>query len=275
MPEHSVRFYKKLQELGVPVRFYCHQAGHGGPPPFEHMNRWFSRYLCGIENGIEDEPLSWIVREGDRPGNPTPYPDYPHPEAAPVTLYPAEGGSKTGDLGPEQLGGQGVETLVDDVKVSGAEMAAEKSSKQRLLYATPELTEALHLSGTGTVTVRLASNKPGVNLSVWIVSLPWTKTRDINSNIITRGWADPQNHAALTHSEPLVPGEFYELRFELQPDDQVIPAGKRIGLMIFSSDRDFTLWPAAGTELTIDLDATSLELPVVGGKAAFEKAVGA
>ena len=46
----------------------------------------------------------------------------------------------------------------------------------------------------------------------------------------------------------------------------------RIGLMIFSSDRDFTLWPAAGTELTIDLDKTSLRLPVVGGSASLERA---
>jgi X-Pro dipeptidyl-peptidase len=39
--------------------------------------------------------------------------------------------------------------------------------------------------------------------------------------------------------------------------------------MIFSSDREFTLWPPPGTELTVDLDATSLELPVVGGAGAF------
>jgi X-Pro dipeptidyl-peptidase len=44
--------------------------------------------------------------------------------------------------------------------------------------------------------------------------------------------------------------------------------------MIFSSDRDFTLWPSPGTELTIDLAGTSLRLPVVGGAAAFETAVG-
>ena len=42
--------------------------------------------------------------------------------------------------------------------------------------------------------------------------------------------------------------------------------------MIFSSDRDFTLWPKPGTELTIDLDATSLTLPVVGGSGVFAKA---
>ena len=62
------------------------------------------------------------------------------------------------------------------------------------------------------------------------------------------------------------------MTFDLQPDDQIIPAGKRIGLMIFSSDRDFTLWPKPGTQLTLDLDATELRLPVVGGSARFKEA---
>ena len=69
-----------------------------------------------------------------------------------------------------------------------------------------------------------------------------------------------------------MPGEFYELSFDFQPDDQVIPAGQRIGLMIFSSDKDFTLWPKPGTELTVELGATSIELPVVGGPKALRRA---
>ena len=60
----------------------------------------------------------------------------------------------------------------------------------------------------------------------------------------------------------------------LQPDDQIIPAGKRIGLMIISSDRDFTLWPKAGTKLTVDLDATQITMPIVGGATAFKQAGG-
>ena len=75
--------------------------------------------------------------------------------------------------------------------------------------------------------------------------------------------------------EPLAKGKFYELQFELQPDDQIIPAGKKLALMIFSSDRDFTLWPRKGTKLSIDLGATSIELPIVGGVAAFERALSA
>ena len=69
-----------------------------------------------------------------------------------------------------------------------------------------------------------------------------------------------------------MPGRFYDLRFDLQPDDQVIPADRRLALMVFASDRDFTLWPAAGTELTVDLDKTALELPVGGGAQEFAKA---
>jgi X-Pro dipeptidyl-peptidase len=72
---------------------------------------------------------------------------------------------------------------------------------------------------------------------------------------------------------PLKPGEFVNLKFDLQPDDQIIPAGKRIALMILSSDRDFTVWPKPGTKLTIDLDATKITLPVVGGLAGFEKVI--
>ena len=41
--------------------------------------------------------------------------------------------------------------------------------------------------------------------------------------------------------------------------------------MVFSSDRDFTLWPSPGTELTLDLDGSWLELPVVGGVEALKQ----
>ncbi|MDA0741985.1 MAG: hypothetical protein O2862_08735, partial [Bacteroidetes bacterium] len=96
---------------------------------------------------------------------------------------------------------------------------------------------------------------------------------EIYDNIITRGWADPQNYSSLTESKPLEPGTFYNLRFDLQPDDQIIRAGQRLGLMIFSSDQEFTLHPKPGTVLTIDLKATQLVLPVVGGADTLQKAI--
>jgi X-Pro dipeptidyl-peptidase len=256
------------------VQAYYHQGGHGGAPPLERMNRWFTRYLYGIENGVEQDPRAWIVREGAERTQPTPYPDYPNPAAAPVTLHVQAGGVGTGGLDLTAVPGQGNETLVDNVSFDGATLARAEWTNHRLLYATPELRDSVHISGTARITVRLAANKPAANLSVWLVMLPFSDDPRAEPSVITRGWADPQNHRSLTHGEPLVPGQFYELTFDLQPDDQIIPAGKRIAVMIMSSDRDFTLWPHPGTELTVDLDATSIVLPVVGGEDAMKKAVG-
>jgi X-Pro dipeptidyl-peptidase len=274
MPEHSVRIYEALKGR-VPVQAYYHQGGHGGEPPLSLMNRWFTRYLYGVQNGVENDPKAWIVREGADRLSPTPYPDYPNPAASPVRLHPIAGGRSQGGLALTQRSGQGRETLRDDVSLAGAALAGAPQADARLIYATPELTEAVHLSGRASVTIRLAASKPAANLSVWLVMLPFSEGGGGAASVITRGWADPQNHRSLTRGEPLEPGRFYELSFDLQPDDQVVPAGRRIALMIMSSDRDFTLWPSPGTELTVDLDATSVTLPVVGGADALRRALGA
>jgi X-Pro dipeptidyl-peptidase len=274
MPQHSVRVYAALKERGVPAQIYFHQGGHGGDPPLELMNRWFTRYLYGVENGVEADPRAWIVREGAQRSDPTPYPDYPHPDARTVRLRPAGDGGGIGALAAAPGEGQGTESLVDDVSLGGADLAKAERSQHRLLYATPELREPLHVSGTGRIRLVVASSRPAANLSVWLVTLPWTDDRNGTASIVTRGWADPQNYRSETESEPLVPGRFYEVTLDLQPDDQIVPAGRRLALMVFSSDRDFTLWPSPGTELTLDLDGSWLELPVVGGSDALAAATG-
>lgn len=274
MPEHSIRIYEALKQRGVPVQCFFHQGGHGGDPPLKQKNRWFTRYLYGVENGVEDDPRAWIVRETGRRNKPTAYPDYPHPDASAVWFRALGAGNSTGELTP-QIAVESdpvIARLTDDVNLDGTTLAQATESPHRLLFVTPKLKSELHLSGTPRLRIRVASSKPAANLSVWLVSLPWQENGKITDNLITRGWADPQNHKSLRESEPLVPGEFYSLEFDLQPDDQVIAPGEQIGLMIFSSDRDFTLWPEPGTELSVDLSATALSLPVVGGAAAWQAA---
>ncbi|WP_339925447.1 Xaa-Pro dipeptidyl-peptidase [uncultured Cyclobacterium sp.] len=271
MPEHSYRIYKKAVEMGIPSQLYYHQDGHGGPPPFSMMNRWFTRYLHGIENGVEKDAKVWIVRENDSHDKPTPYTAYPNPNAFTVPLFLKGNAPGIGELNLEKTDNQGTETLVDNFSYDGASLAQAEITNHRLLFVSPELKEDLHLSGTPDITIKLASSKPAANISVWLVSLPWNpaKNAKITNNIITRGWADPQNHSSLRKGKPLKPGKFYTFSFPLQPDDQVIPKGQKIGLMIFSSDKEFTIWPDPGTALTIDLEKTTLELPVVGGKEAI------
>ena len=275
MPEHSYRISKRAKEMGIPTQIYYHQNGHGGPPPMKMMNRWFTRYLHGIENGVENDAKAWIVRENDSKQYPTAYTDYPNPEATPVVLYINAGTSSYGRLSLENSSSKGQETFSDNASFSATSLAQSTSSNHRLLYVSEILKEDLHISGLASITIKAASSKPAVNLSVYLVSLPWNKNKraKITENIITRGWADLQNNSSLSKSSPLISDKFYKMTFDLQPDDQIIKKGQQIGLMLFSSDSEYTLLPRPGTELTIDLKETMITLPIVGGKSAFKKAI--
>ena len=273
MPEHSYRIYKKASEMGLSTQIYYHQNGHGGPPPMTMMNRWFTRYLHGIENDVEKDPKAWIVRENNNRNEPTSYLEYPNPDAKPVTFYLNGGSPGVGSLALNNSASKGTETLIDNYSFSGEVLAQADYTKHRLLYVSQTLKEDVHISGVSTITIKAASSKAAVNLSVYLVSLPWNKGRGtkITDNIITRGWADLQNYKSLTNSTPLKPGKFYEMTFELQPDDQIIKKGQQIGLLIFSSDANYTLLPKPGTELTVDLKGTKITIPIVGGMNTFGK----
>jgi X-Pro dipeptidyl-peptidase len=215
---------------------------------------------------------------------PVPFASFPVPGSAPVRLYPAGDGGGVAALALRASRGTG--SIVDDAAVTGSASAAAPRSDHRLLFATAPLTDSLHISGTARVTVRVAADRPAANLSVWLVALPYDSTRTGSASragVVTRGWADVQNHASLARGgvyaskrrgEPLVPGRYYDLTFDLEPDDQVIPAGRQLGIMILSSDPEFTLWPRAGTRLTVDLAGTSFSVPVVGGGGALMRAGG-
>lgn len=274
MPSHSVRFYEAAKKLGIPVQLYMHQGGHGGEPPFEMMNRWFTRYLHGVENKVEKDTPVRIVREYQI--FPDHYSAFPDEKSELVQLYLRGDADNSGELNFSPYESNEEMTIFDNYKIKGKELLNHENHKHRLLFVTPKLKQDIRISGTCKVTIQLSSNRPAANLSVWLVALPvkTEKRTPIFENLITRGWADPQNHKSLRKGEALIPNQSYEVLFDLQPDDQVISAGKQIGLLIFSSDKEFTLWPKPGAELTIEISKTNIQIPVVGGKATLEKAFG-
>ncbi len=297
MPSHTVRVYEAMKARGLPVSMYLHQGGHGGDPPFEMVNRWFTHYLYGVDNGVRADPPVWVVSStaadsararartaGARGASPAPVPfaSFPAPGSALVRLHPTAGGNGIAPLALRPS--RGSESIVDNAGVSGSASAGASRSDHRLLFATAPLTDSLRISGTPRVTVRIAVDRPAANLTVWLVTLPYDSTQigdASRAGVVTRGWADIQNHASLTRGgvytsksrgEPLVPGRYYDLTFDLEPDDQVIPAGKQLGIMIMSSDPEFTLSPRPGARLTVDLAGTSFSVPVVGGGEALTRA---
>ncbi len=272
MPEHSFRFYEAAKAQGLPVQLYYHQGGHGGDPPFRQMNRWFTRYLHGIDNGVEADVPVGIVREGDR--KPTYYSQYPDSASAPIKLYLVPGTQQQGSLTATLSAGGATMSFTDDYRRSMQELLSDEYAAHRLLFVTEPLKQELRLSGVPEIKVRLTANKAAANFSAYLVLLPLTEGKRLPEyeNLVTRGWADPQNHSNLSSQSPLVSGQFVDLRFSMIPDDQVIPAGRQIGLLLFSSDKEFTLHPKPGTVLSIAPAGCELVLPVVGGEQAWKAA---
>ncbi|WP_373070101.1 Xaa-Pro dipeptidyl-peptidase [Gemmatimonas sp.] len=306
-PAHSVRIYDEMRARGLPVGLYLHQGGHGGNPPADMLNRWFSHYLYGVNNGVPGDQSAYIVQDaaaqapmaavaatvaaGAPAPNlrlratalPTPFATFPVPGTQTVTLHPTAGGRGIASLAFAPVA-TGAESLIDDVAFSGSALASAPSSANRLLYATPVLTDTVHISGTPRVTLRMAATVKAANLSVWLVMLPYDSARAGSQSYVgnvSHGWADLQNAKALkkggnyaskNRGKALEAGEYREVTFDLEPTDEFIPAGKQLAVMIMSSDREFTLWPKAGAELTLDLAKSSFRIPVVGGVSALQKA---
>ncbi|WP_220182848.1 Xaa-Pro dipeptidyl-peptidase [Sphaerisporangium album] len=268
--KHAAQWYEALKARGVPHKIYLHQGGHGGSPSVNVLNRWFTRYLWGYENGVENDPRALIQRE-DR--TLVEYAEWPEPAAAAteLNLAPSTDGASgvlTGDK--TRLGKPVTETIVDDASKRAQTLADTVTSPNRLAYKSGTLTGAVRLSGTPQVSLRMSYDRPAANVTALLVDYD----QNGKAKIVTRGWVDPQNRKSISKTEPVKPGSPYRLDFDMQPHDYVFQAGHRIAIVLLSSDYEYTIRPTPGTTLYLDTTKSTVTLPLVGGAAAFTAANG-
>jgi X-Pro dipeptidyl-peptidase len=261
--QHVEQFWDALARNQVPRKIWWHQGGHG-PPPGETaytlpggrvwdfddtVNRWMDHWLYGVDNGIEREPRAIIQRED---GEYRTYSDWPDNRVRDRT-------HQLSSLG----GGNRQQSFVDAGATRTAEElvpAPDTADPNRLAYTTAPVTAATRISGTVRLDLRLAvDNRADANVTGLLVDY----APDGAATIVSRGWTDPQNRTSISTSRPLVQRTLYSLKFGMQPKDYVFAAGHRIGLVVVSTDYDYTLRPAPGTQLRLDPRASTLTLPVV------------
>jgi X-Pro dipeptidyl-peptidase len=282
--KHPVPLYRALRKRNHPTKIWLNQGGHGDGANSgarqaawrDALNRFWSHYLFGVDNGAMEGPKAAVQRET---GQWVDYADWPVPDSRATTLHLRPSGpigsNTVGELragGGHHHGRPAKEVIVDDSTINAADLVAAPQSPHRLVYQTNELTSAVHMSGTPNVSLRLSFSKPAAVVSAMLIDYRADGTR----RIITRGWMDPQNRYSTWFSVPLKPGRHqYEIRFDLMPHDYEFQPGSRIGLVLLSSDWEgdppliFTLRPPPGTEITVDAAASSLTLPIVGGAKAL------
>ncbi|MDQ3772034.1 MAG: Xaa-Pro dipeptidyl-peptidase [Actinomycetota bacterium] len=275
--KHAGQWYEALAERDIPRKIVLHQRGHtdgrlpvGEARWFDLLNQWFSRWLYEVDNGIEDGPKALIQREDQ---SLVEYADWPDPSASSTALsLGASQDNGIGSLGldSERRAEPVTETIVDDASFDAAELAALAQSPHRLVYQSGELAEPLRMSGTTELSLRLAFGEPAANVSAGLIDY----RPDGSVFLITEGWTDPQNRKSLSATHAIEPGAPYRIDFDMQPDDYVFGAGSRVGVVLLSSDYEYTLRPDPGTELYLDTSKSKVLLPIVGGDEAFSDALG-
>ncbi|MDG4797170.1 Xaa-Pro dipeptidyl-peptidase [Micromonospora sp. WMMD1082] len=283
--EHFAGWWDELTRHRVPRRIWLHQGGHGGPGNNASVtlpdgrtwtwkqteNRWFDHWLWHVPNGIMDEPTAVVQREDQVY---TTYRNWPDPGAREVPLRLAATGPTTPGALTSRWPPKGTveQRFVDEGRtIHPDDLIADPdaANPHRLVYRSPALTRDVRISGRPELRLRTAiDNKPGANLTAYLVDYgPAGSTAA--PTVVTRGWMDPQNRVDRSRTVPLTQGRRYDLRWTLEPKDHVFPAGHRIGVVIFSSDQEYTLLPLGGTRLRVAPQHSELRLPVVGGRGAL------
>lgn len=303
-PKQWAQWWEALGEEGVQRKLWLHQGGHASPfsirraEYLDTLNRWFGHELHGIDNGVMDEPAVTIERSK---GEWLEYETWPDAAAEDTRLALAPGaGAAPGTLTADRPDVRATETIVDDASITAEDLAADPAagSPHRLAYLSPPLTGPVRLSGTPVVDLRVAFDRPAANVTALLVDYGTAERVDYDAGfrstgvldcygqgipgdtgcsflaehrtatrpfeVVTRGWTDPQNRVSDASSLPVRPGTTYRLAFDLQPEDYVFAPGHRIGVVLLSSDNEYTQRPAPGTTLTVTPWRSAITLPLVG-----------
>ncbi|WP_308169929.1 Xaa-Pro dipeptidyl-peptidase [Acrocarpospora catenulata] len=302
-PDHFSTWWEALANRNVPRKIWVGQYQHVDPFDFEGrrdlwvdtLHRWFDYWLVGVDNGIMKEPRAdvqvgptdWITQK-----------DWPAPAASTHFFRPAADGSL--NLKPARNGETATFT---DQRLSENTMVANVGTVHpgRVAFTTGELPRDLRLSGTPVVDLTVALDKPTANLTALLVDfgdddrIDWRRGQGITTltteschgestaaddgcyrtvvtnmvnrplEIVARGWIDVQNRDSLTESAPLTPGTYAQVKWATLPQDYVFKKGHRLGLVIAGTNSTYSGETATGTNVTIDLHRSRVEIPLVLG----------
>jgi len=294
-------WWEALGDRKVPRKLWLSQEGHVDPFDFRRpewvqtLHRWFDFWLQGLRNGIMDEPAVSIEHAPGQWVDEATWPARTHD----VTLPLGAGDGTTGKLGGKPSTGV-VRTFTDNPDLSEAAAVADPNTAKagRLVFLGDRLPDALRLSGTGTVTLRVRVDKPTTELTARLVDYGtatrvnyfagegvhnlttqscWGDSAGVDDScyfdtaenvvtsdlgVVTRGWKDAAHYRSLSRTTPLQPGKWYTVTVPLLPQDSVAAAGHVLGLVISATDFEQSTPATTGATIDVDLGASALTVPV-------------
>ncbi len=251
---------------------------HGNPGPavgiLSEFVRWWDRWLKGIDNGIDAEPMvvAWMqdsvppsANLAERPGRWVAEPRWPPPAAAPITLALGDGvlgetapTGVTRDVGSVQTVGLDGGAWCADGKSADLPVDQSVDDARSLTFTSAPLDDPLEILGFPTVRLSVSANRP-----VALISARLCEVRaDGGSLMVTRAQLNLCHRDSHEHPALLEPGTAYPVSLTLDSIAHRFEAGSRLRLAISPC-----YWPLAWPSpepvtLTLHLGAgNELELP--------------
>jgi X-Pro dipeptidyl-peptidase len=247
---HATELWKAIEGV-VPRRIFFHRGGHSSPRSHntsKKIQAWFDYHLEG-EGRIEKDS---IVEVELFDGSLMVQNEWPNEKTERQIFYFSPERTLSKEVAIE---GQVVITDIGrSKKVKELIKNPTKNDEGRVVFLGPTLEKEVLLSGTPRVDLNLSIlNRKAANITIAVVEY----SRNGREKIITRGWADPQNYRDLEQGGPLVPGEDYQISFDLEPKQYKVSRGSRIGVVLTSTDYNYTIRPKKGTKIKFNLGKES------------------
>ena len=272
-----------IQGLRAPVKGltgpWVHKYPHFAVPEpaigfLQECLHWWDQWLKGIETGAMAEPAYRAYMQESAPprayyetreGRWIAEPVWPSPNITPKT-YVLNPGALAETAAPEQAltlaspqttGAAGGEFCVIWL---GPEMPVDQRPDDAgsLVFDSPPLTERLEIFGAPVATLDLGVDQPVALIAVRLCDV----APDGASTRVTYGVLNLTHRDGHEHPTPLVPGERYRVRVQLDDIAHAFPPGHRIRLAVSTAYWPL-VWPSPRpVMLTLYSGASTLDLPV-------------
>jgi putative CocE/NonD family hydrolase len=263
--------------IGPWAHAYPHFASPGPRIGFlQEALRWWDHWLKGIDTGVMEEPMlrAWMTDSvrpapyhAELPGRWVAEPFWPSSaiqaryfQFADIGLVAGETSSPNGLTPRPVCSPHSVGRDAGNWCPFGA--AADQAGDQRaddaqsLIFETPPLDQAIESLGAPVVMLEISSDRPLAQLAVRLCDVH----PDDASLRVSFGLLNLTHRDASESPSPLVPGQRYQVRIQLNDAGCVFPAGHRIRVALSTTYWPM-MWPSP-ENATVTVFAGTIALPV-------------
>jgi uncharacterized protein len=259
--------------IGPWAHAYPHFALPGPQIGFlQEMLHWWDHWLKGIDTGVMEEPMlrAWMTESVKPathheilPGRWVGEPSWPPPAIVHHCLFLTDDGLRTSGAplepravcSPQKVGRHAGEWCPFGRGQDQADDQRE-DDRQSLVFETAVLDQAIEILGAPIVTLDVASDRANANLAVRLCDVhPSGESLRASYGILNLSHRN--GHEA---PSPLIAGQRYQVRIQLNDAGSVFPAGHRIRLALSTTYWPM-IWPSPD-KATLTIFGGALELPV-------------